>query len=312
MSNEINDIAIKVSEENRWDIVYYSGEISRDGYELISGLCSQKKDNDGLALILTTYGGDAHAAYRIARALRHSYKSLHVFIPGECKSAGTLITIGGTELIVSDKGELGPLDIQLVKPDELFESNSGLDVMQALSVMQTQAIELFRACLMDIKLGSGITFKSAAEIATKVTSGLFSPVYAHVDPIKLGEISRAISIANAYGQRLRLYDDIISSESLENLISAYPSHSFVIDRKEARDLFRNVRAPNMQESSLVDALYKMRPPTYTGTPYVINVLKLIEEVFDERINSSDQQAVDQIKGGQGDAEQDYDCNSRGE
>ena len=43
------------------------------------------------------------------------------FIPRRCKSAGTLLLIGATSLIISDRGELGPLDVQLSKPDEIFE-----------------------------------------------------------------------------------------------------------------------------------------------------------------------------------------------
>jgi hypothetical protein len=47
------------------------------------------------------------AAYRIARALRHNYEKLHIFIPRECKSAGTLLLIGATSLIISE--EFSPL-----------------------------------------------------------------------------------------------------------------------------------------------------------------------------------------------------------
>jgi ClpP class serine protease len=155
------------------DVFFYSGPISYSGYDKITKLCRMTEPRRNVVLILTTLGGDPHAAYRIARALRHNYDKLHLFILRECKSAGTLLAIGATELIISDRGELGPLDVQISKPDEMFERNSGLDVTQALRAMQSEAFDAFRSYMLDIKLGSGITLRASAEIATKLVVDLF-------------------------------------------------------------------------------------------------------------------------------------------
>ena len=61
-------------------------------------------------LVLTTDGGDAHAAYIIARYLRRNYEKLTICVFGYCKSAGTLLALGAHELVIGERGELGPLD----------------------------------------------------------------------------------------------------------------------------------------------------------------------------------------------------------
>ena len=265
-------IALSIAKTLNADIFLYRGAIDRTGYQKITKLCRTTTPRRNALLLLSTYGGDAHAAYRIARALRHNYEKLFVLIPAECKSAGTLIAIGASELIICDCGELGPLDVQITKPDEMFERSSGLDVMQSLVVMQNEALETFRSYLLDIKLGSGITLKAAAEIATKLAVGLFSPIYEQIDPVKLGETQRAIAIAHAYGERLNKYDKNLSNGALGKLVSDYPSHGFVIDRKEARELFRCVRAPTDEEAKLVASLYNAKNTELDGPPMVVDIV----------------------------------------
>jgi len=206
--------------------------------------------------------------------------------------------IGATSLIISDRGELGPLDVQISKPDEMFERSSGLDIMQALNVMQQQAMEAFRGYLLDIKLGSGITVRTAAEIASKLAVGLFAPIYAQIDPLKLGEVARAIAIAYEYGGRLDSYDQNLKADALTSLVTSYPSHGFVIDRKEARGLFNRVRASENDECQLGELLYSSCPPEQQhfqddqDDPMVLNLLKHFSNLQPE----SDDEQASQIQG----------------
>jgi len=78
-----------------------------------------------VVLILVTTGGLADEAYRCARTLQSSYENVTVCVAGWCKSAGTLLAIGGHSLIMGPRGELGPLDVQITKRDELFDRDSG-------------------------------------------------------------------------------------------------------------------------------------------------------------------------------------------
>src|SRR5215210_636420 len=130
MVDEITHWANQVATEQDADVLLYNGEISWDWTpnENVIDMCkccAQNRPN--VVIILVSHGGDPDAAYRISRCLQHNYQKVIVYIPGFCKSAGTLIAIGGSEIVMSDHGQLGPLDVQIEKPDELFKSGSGLD-----------------------------------------------------------------------------------------------------------------------------------------------------------------------------------------
>lgn len=105
---------------------------------------------------------------------------------------------------------------------------------------------------MRYKSGLTITTKTALEIAGKLVVGLFAPIYKQLDPMRLGEIQRAMSIALQYGARLA--GDNLKEDAIEHLIADYPSHGFIIDRAEARDLFENVREPSGNEAAVAQLL----------------------------------------------------------
>lgn len=243
--------------DGQYDYLIYVGAIERRGYKVITDLLESKRPNSAKKayFVLVTTGGDADAAYRIARALGHYYpEDVRLFVPDICKSAGTLLAIGAKELIISDRGELGPLDVQFAKKDELFEMSSGLDVVKSLNVLKDEVYLAFREYLLDMRLGGGIGTKMASELASEMACGFVSPIVGQIDPLRLGEHQRAVFVATEYGRRLREKFQNISDGGIDALVLSYPSHSFVIDRKEAGKLFENVRAPSGDERSLEASL----------------------------------------------------------
>ena len=242
MTGQTDDMAEVLSEVRSSlsaDVFFYRGEMRREGYYLVSEAAKSQPRKQNALLVLATYGGDPDTAFRIGRALWHYYSdsSVRILIPKECKSAGTLLAIAAHELIMCDESELGPLDVQVAKPDELVDRSSGLDIMQALAVLRNEALTSFRQYLLDIAVGSGqVSVRTAAEMASKLVTGLFSNTYSQIDPIRLGEIQRAISIAESYGSRLDEHGRNLKKDALKKLILSYPSHGFVIDRKEAKTL----------------------------------------------------------------------------
>jgi len=247
----LKELAQNVAEEANTDILIYSGPIDQAGADKVIGYTRKGGHRDNILLLLATYGGNAHASFRIARALGRKYKSVTVYIHRVCKSAGTLVAIGADEIVLSDYGELGPLDVQIRKEDELFgETSSGLNVMNALDTLGQKAYELFENCLIKTKARSAgqVTTKSAIEMAANLSTGLFAPIYQQIDPVRLGEISRAMTIAEDYGQRINRGN--LRPDALADLVALYPSHGFVIDREEAENLFYQVREPKQVELDL--------------------------------------------------------------
>ncbi|ECI3890158.1 hypothetical protein AHV09_25775 [Salmonella enterica subsp. enterica] len=146
----------------------------------------------------------------------------------------------------------------------------------------------------------GITAKTAADFSAALTTGLFSPIFQQLDPIKLGEVQRAVQIAEKYGERLNDYDRSMSDDTLSRLIAGYPSHSFVIDRKEAKTLFNNVESPNEIEYKIASLFIEKCPPrAYSNIVFNITQLKLLrqkhtdtlkqQQVEDENVKDSSEQ-----------------------
>lgn len=92
------------------------------------------------------------------------------------------------------------------------------------------------------RLAISASTKLCAEFAATVASGIAAPLIGQIDPIRIGEMQRATSVAYEYGKRLDSYTQNLRSDALKRLISAYPAHGFVIDRKEAKELFNRVHS----------------------------------------------------------------------
>lgn len=273
----IRDAAEAIAAKFDADVLFYSGQIERgDDHKFILQTGKRRK-RANLVMVLVTPGGDAHAAFRIARAIQRNWTKATLCIPGWCKSAGTLLAIGANELIMGDAGEMGPIDVQRAKPDELWESTSGLTEDAAIESLERAGIKMFENFLLEIKQFSGgqITFKTAAESAAALVAGVLSPLYAQIDPFKIGENSRAMKIGHDYGMRLGMASNNLSSrETIEKLTSSYSSHGFVIDREEASQLFKKVSPPCAELSALFDALGDMAffPNSDTAAPTIVKFL----------------------------------------
>jgi hypothetical protein len=235
------------------DVITYSGSINSSGYEAVCDAL-KRRTSDRALLVLATPGGDPHAGFRIARALQHCYGGFDALVPRYCKSAGTLVLLGAKRLFLGDMSELGPLDIQIKKGDEIIGRNSGLDILQAVNYLQVQAMAAFRSYLLELTR-DGLSTRVASDIASKLTTGLFEPVTGQIDPMRLAEMQRATEIAFEYGSRLAEKSGNLRGDGVKRLVTSYPSHGFVIDRKEARSIFTSVERPEGLLLGLCEALH---------------------------------------------------------
>lgn len=260
--------AEKYASEMDCDVLAFNGDIDMNASDVVHRKISERPAHrKSLLLLLTTYGGDPHEAYRIARRILGSYESFSVLIRGYCKSAGTLIVLGAAELIMSQQAELGPLDVQLPKQDELFSRTSGLSPTEALDVLDSRASAAFIRTFLEMKGKLRLSTTTAADAAAAVVRGTYESVYAQIDPISLGEVNRQMRVALHYGFRLIASGKNAGEQAVVRLVSGYPSHSFVIDQLEAKELFECVRPPTAQEDELVSS-FSARPASVDG-PLVV-------------------------------------------
>ena len=250
---KLNRLAKAVGDARKADVLIYSGEIETPQDDNVLSVCLERQHRrEDLFLMICTFGGDPDAAYRIARYLKRQYRRVVVMVYGFCKSAGTLLVLGADELVLGERAELGPLDIQLRKEDELSEASSGLTPMQSLSTLEIRAYETFRHHFVKLKRELSLTTKTASDIACRLAIGMYAPIFEQIEPMRVGETQRANNIAWEYGKRLAADGNNLKPHALQRLVAAYPSHGFVIDRGEAKDLFERVTEPSAADVALAE------------------------------------------------------------
>jgi hypothetical protein len=184
--------------------------------------------------------------------------------------------IGAHEIEVGDFGEFGPLDVQINKPDELALIASGLTIDSSFRGLQSISFQMFERFLLDLITRSGgrITTKRGAELAANLTLGLMEPVFAQIEPMKVGEDYRSTKIAEEYALRLNIVaQNLISTAAVDALVRGYPSHGFVIDRAEASTLFRCVGTINAALQNVIDVLgTDALFPRSSGEPRIVQYL----------------------------------------
>lgn len=246
---ELRALAATLADGQHADILLYRGDITRSASDQLTAERRGRTSRLNVLLVLSTLGGSTDTAYRIARALRRNYERVTVYIDDHCKTAGTLLALGADELVMSDFGELGPLDAQLITTVQLGDMSSGLAPVQALNALQAEALDFFQHCFVQLRARSGLTARLAADRAAEMVTGLFSPIYAQIDPAQLGDVERGMNTSRQYGARVKTAN--LRDGALEKLVTHYPSHDFAIDRDEAKELFHRVREPTAEEAEFL-------------------------------------------------------------
>ncbi|MCY4461865.1 MAG: hypothetical protein OXC26_15925 [Albidovulum sp.] len=238
------------------DVFLYNGEIRQgEDFQFIKFI-DDEINSDTLLLILVTPGGSPDAAYKIGKYLQSRYSDITIYIPGFCKSAGTLLAISANKLMFSPYGELGPLDVQMAKTDDLAGLESGLNISEAFLTLEIRAKSAFHSLIQEIVGNSGgiVSFQTASHSATEILGSLYGPVFAKIDPEEVGSRARAMRIGEDYGMRLNKKFGNLNPKALLALSQTYSSHGFVIDREEAGVLFNRVEDADEDAQGLVDSL----------------------------------------------------------
>jgi hypothetical protein len=248
---ELRALATRLAQLRQADILVYSGELTRPGDGDLALEHNERRRQPNCMFVLRTLGGSADAAYRLVRTLRRHYRRLIVYVDDCCKGAGMLLALAADELVMSDFGELGPLDLVSQHAITLGHGESGLAPVQSLQALHAEAETSFERYLARFRSqrSLGMTSRLALEHASALAIGLMGPVFSQIDPLHIAEVDRARQTATLYAQRLGR--DHLKEGALDRLLTAYPSHDFVIDREEANELLRTVRAPSVEEAAFL-------------------------------------------------------------
>ena len=209
-----------------------------------------------LEILVHSPGGHANVAYRLAKYFRGHCKTLNVIVPMMAKSAATLLCLNADSIYMGEFAELGPLDAQLrddfERGQQFFSPLDEFKSMEFMKEYATGILDYFGHMLAD----RGMSVKQALHEAIAGTIGIMNPLYAHVDPSKVGSYHRALSEGEEYAKRLLASVKHPAAEELaQHLVWDYPAHDFVIDYEEAKGVGLPVqRLPLSQERALIGSL----------------------------------------------------------
>lgn len=191
-----------------------------------------------LELLLDSPGGSADVAYALVRFLRRRCTRLNVIVPYYAKSAATLMALGADAIYMGEFADLGPIDAQMRDPLKHGDKQiSPLDELKSAEFLRDYALELVDSYTLLLLKRSSMSVMEAVKISVSYATGIMRPLYEQINPLEIGEHRRLLAIGEEYAKRLLdLTKNPRQKEIVAALVSKYPSHSFVIDADEAREI----------------------------------------------------------------------------
>lgn len=114
--------------------------IQDDDADMLEGVLRSLDLSDGLALCISSPGGDGLAAERIVNMCREysGTDEYWAIVPGKAKSAGTMICFGASKVLMGPTSELGPVDPQLQEGQQVF---SVFNIIQSYRQLFEKAVK---------------------------------------------------------------------------------------------------------------------------------------------------------------------------
>lgn len=194
-------------------------------YKQLEKLGKSKK----LDLYLYTKGGDVLTALRLVQLIYEYTDNFSVLVPYKAYSAGTLIALGAKEVVMTKMSELSPVDPNVTSAFNPTEPNN----KQVKIPINVEDVYSFISIAKDVV---GIKNDDAmVKVFTNLTE--------HVHPLAVGSIYRTHALIRSIARELLLMhmdykEEYKINEIIDTLIEKLHSHSFMITRREVKDIIK--------------------------------------------------------------------------
>lgn len=247
-------------------LIYWASMVARISESVVVPFYDQlrpKGKQKRVDVVLFTMGGDAEAPWPIVSMLREYCDELGVIVPHRAHSAGTLMALGADEIVMTPLGTLGPIDP--TRTHHLLPKRKDADISEPISVQD------MRHAMEFVRTAFGPTTTYTPEAMATILTELFDKVH----PLAIGAIEQTYALAKLIAKQcLATHMDPATEgakidEITNQLCDAYKSHSYEINRKEARAIgLKATDASPTLETILVEVLkfYGSRPVFPTPLP----------------------------------------------
>jgi hypothetical protein len=130
----------KISKIRERDILVYASDSNKSNLPIsilpadllpFKDQLSYLKTSD-VDILLETPGGIAETVEDLVELVRSQHNRLGIIIPGMAKSAGTIFSMAGDEILMGDSSALGPIDAQIVSNGKRFSADAFLDGLEKI------------------------------------------------------------------------------------------------------------------------------------------------------------------------------------
>jgi hypothetical protein len=220
-----------------------------------------------IGLLLHSGGGHPEIAYKVMSLFRRRYKKVNVIVPLMAKSAATLMCLGADKILMGEMADLGPIDIQI--DDNYRHGMSGfspLDEFKSMEFLRESAIDGMEYYAKLMNRLHGLPIEEGLEDSVPLITELMCPIFAQIDPIKMGGYRRAIAIGEEYANRmLALVGNSKAGDIVQTMVWDYPAHDFAIEFEEVKALGLPVEMlPESLDQRLVAGILGMGKDSFHG------------------------------------------------
>lgn len=230
-------------------------EINEEVRDAFFSARDELEKNKPVALLVDSPGGQANCAYQIATFLRKHCGSFVAVVPRSAKSAATLLTLGGSMIILGRNAELGPLDAQLMDLERESYS-SALDEVQSLERLHAFALDALDRSMMLLAPRTGKKVETILPLVMRFITDMTTPLVEKIDTVYYTQMSRILKVAEAYAIRLlkHYYPAATAEKIARSLVEQYPEHGFVIDAEELNDTGIKNKEVSDEQAAIMEKL----------------------------------------------------------
>ncbi|MDM2987652.1 serine protease [Citrobacter sp. CK196] len=237
----------------------WATQIGSDVFDFFANHLDQIGDTQKISLFIYTNGGDTLAARSIINLLRQFCKELEVIIPAKCHSAGTLMSLGANNIVMTKQATLGPIDPSINGPlNPQVQINGQGPQPWSVSVEEIKGYIAVAREEFGIEDGVGL-----AQILQSLSD--------KVHPLVLGRVYRAKSQIQMLARKLlvnQIPDEATAESIISFLCSESGSHDYTINRVEALELGLKVEKPSENLYLLIKQIYDdIKAELQLGQPF---------------------------------------------
>lgn len=254
------DLIKKIEEKRGSKVITYitsdrqgpvNARVAMDVIPLVSEQLRKIGKVSKIDLFLYTAGGDTMVPWRVVSMIREYCDTFSVLIPYKAHSAGTMISLGADEIVMSDLSEISPIDPSTAN---IFNPSDPTNPQNKIPISVEDVIAYFD--LAKNKFG----IKSDEDL-TKIFNK-FMESSPQIHPLALGNVNRTHNLIRLLAKRLlKSHKEPMKEDQIEKIVEAFTeklySHMYFIGRKEAKEELnvKSIVYADTDLSGLMSGLY---------------------------------------------------------